>query len=108
MYNIWEDCIGSTDYEFWDEIEREEEFREYEADADDQPQYDREREIADSVTARYYRGDVKVVETETCPEIENSIDLWELDTDISQGTGNVIIRYTYDPFEDVVYRYADF
>lgn len=28
--NIWEDCIGSTDTDFWDEIERQEEIAGYE------------------------------------------------------------------------------
>lgn len=29
-YNIWEDCIGSIDYDFWNELEAQEEIASYE------------------------------------------------------------------------------
>lgn len=35
-YGIWQDCIGSTDYDFWDELERQEEIAGYE----DEPDYE--------------------------------------------------------------------
>lgn len=30
--NIWDDCIGSTDFDFWDEIEHQEEYESYNED----------------------------------------------------------------------------
>ncbi len=56
-----------------------------------------------------YNGKVlPVVDIEHYPDCDE-IDFEEIDsTDISQGSGNVIIRYFYIPALDIICRYVDF
>lgn len=70
--------------------------------------FDEEMVLAAKVAKRYYNSEINVIALDNCPKAEHLIEIYELDTDISQGTGNVIIRYEYDPEKDILYRYADF
>lgn len=58
----------------------------------------------------YYKGQIETFNLDFFPDC-NEIQFEEIDelaTDISQGTGNVIIRYFYFPALNVIGVYADF
>ena len=62
------------------------------------------------IAKAYYKGQIQMIDLDDFPDCDEiqfeEID--ELATDISQGTGNVVIRYFYFPAINVIGRYADF
>ena len=54
------------------------------------------------------RTPVKITNEEYYTMMNDCVDLPELTTDISQGTGNVIVYYCYNKKDDTVYCYADY
>lgn len=69
-----------------------------------------EKLIVKNVIHRMEQKRIDVVTIGVFPDCDqvDFIELEDLSSDISQGSGNVIIRYFYIPGLDIVCKFADF
>ena len=70
--------------------------------------YEEEEIISTRILKKLEKHEIPMVDIEAYPDIDE-IDFVEIQsTDISQGTGNVIVRLFYIPALNIVCRYTDF
>ena len=64
----------------------------------------------EKIEERVRNNKIPVVAIDKCPDCDKVEFEWldDLSCDLSQGTGNVIIRYIYIPELDIVCTYADY